>query len=62
MKPASRRTQPSEAATGPSPSANAGAKEDLKSLPLEEVERRLDSSPDGLSQAECARTSKENRP
>jgi len=33
---------------GPGPDAN----DDLKSLPLEEVERRLDYSPDGLSQVE----------
>ena len=29
------------------------AKDDLKSLPLPEVEKRLGSSPDGLSQAEA---------
>lgn len=31
----------------------AKAKEDLKSLPLSEVEKKLGSSPDGLSQAEA---------
>ena len=31
----------------------ADAKDDLKSLPLLEVEKRLGSSPDGLSQAEA---------
>jgi H+-transporting ATPase len=30
-----------------------GSKDDLKSLPLAEVEKRLGSSPDGLSQAEA---------
>ena len=30
------------------------AKDDLKSLPLAEVEKKLGSSPDGLSQAEAA--------
>jgi H+-transporting ATPase len=29
------------------------AKDDLKSQPLAEVEKKLDSSPDGLSQAEA---------
>ena len=29
------------------------AKDDLKSLPVEEVEKKLGSSPDGLSQAEA---------
>jgi len=29
------------------------AKDDLKSLPLPEVEKKLESSPDGLSQAEA---------
>ena len=29
------------------------AKNDLKALSLEEVEKKLDSSPDGLSQAEA---------
>jgi hypothetical protein len=39
------------------PMANAGpepqVKDDLKSLPVPEVEKRLSSSPDGLSQAEA---------
>ena len=33
----------------------ADAKDDLKSLPLPEVEKRLDTTPDGLSQAEAAK-------
>ncbi len=35
------------------PGSKADAKDDLKSLPLPEVEKRLGSSPDGLSQAEA---------
>ena len=35
------------------PGSNGDAKDDLKTLPLAEVEKRLDSSPDGLSQAEA---------
>ncbi len=37
------------------PASKSEAKDDLKSLPLAEVERRLGSSPDGLSQAEAAK-------
>ncbi|MDQ6971558.1 MAG: HAD-IC family P-type ATPase, partial [Mariprofundaceae bacterium] len=33
--------------------ANPGTKDDLKSLPMQELETRLDTSPDGLSQAEA---------
>jgi H+-transporting ATPase len=35
------------------PGSKADAKDDLKSLPLAEVEKRLGSSPDGLTQAEA---------
>ncbi|MEJ2303957.1 MAG: HAD-IC family P-type ATPase, partial [Anaerolineales bacterium] len=35
------------------PNVKTEAKEDLKSLPLPEVEKKLGSSPDGLSQAEA---------
>src|SRR5271166_4497618 len=35
------------------PGAKPDAKDDLKSLPLPEVEKKLGSSPDGLSQAEA---------
>ena len=35
------------------PASKTDAKEDLKSLPLAEVEKRLASSPDGLTQAEA---------
>ncbi len=37
------------------PGSKPDAKEDLKSLPLAEVEKRLASSPDGLTQAEAER-------
>ena len=36
-----------------SPTSDPGTKDDLKSLPLAEVEKKLGSSPDGLSQAEA---------
>ena len=35
------------------PGSKPDAKDDLKSLPLPEVEKKLGSSPDGLSQAEA---------
>ncbi len=35
------------------PGSKPDAKDDLKSLPMPEVEKRLGSSPDGLSQAEA---------
>lgn len=37
------------------PGAKSDPKDDLKTLPLAEVERKLGSSPDGLSQAEAAK-------
>ncbi|MGO8718433.1 MAG: plasma-membrane proton-efflux P-type ATPase [Acidobacteriaceae bacterium] len=37
----------------PTPESAPATKDDLKSLPLPEVEKRLGSSPDGLSQAEA---------
>ncbi len=37
------------------PRSKPNAKEDLKSLPLAEVEKKLGSSPDGLTQAEAAK-------
>ena len=37
----------------PKPGSKPEAKDDLKSLPLAEVEKKLGSSPDGLSQAEA---------
>lgn len=35
------------------PESKSNAKDDLKSLPLPEVEKKLGSSPDGLTQAEA---------
>ncbi len=40
-------------ATKNKPESKPEAKDDLKSLPLPEVEKKLGSSPDGLSQAEA---------
>jgi H+-transporting ATPase len=37
------------------PGSKPDAKGDLKSLPLPEVQKKLESSPDGLSQAEAQR-------
>ena len=45
----------SDAKPGSKPDAKPDAKDDLKSLPLAEVEKRLGSSPDGLTQAEAAK-------
>ena len=39
--------------THKSPTSDPGTKDDLKSLPLPEVEKKLGSSPDGLSQSEA---------
>jgi len=49
MKPNSDPTKVPESKAGMKPDAT----DDLKSLPLPEVERKLGSSPDGLSQAEA---------
>ncbi len=43
----------SEAKTVRKPGSKPDAKDDLKTLPVAEVEKRLGSSPDGLSQAEA---------
>ena len=40
-------------ASGPTPGAKPDPEDDLKSLPLPEVEKRLESSPEGLSEAEA---------
>ena len=42
-----------DAKTGAKPGAKPDAKDDLKTLPLAEVEKKLESSPDGLTQAEA---------
>jgi H+-transporting ATPase len=57
MKPTSQSqpTNPADKNAPPKPDAKDPAKatDDLKTLPLAEVEKRLESSPDGLSQAEA---------
>src|SRR5271163_758085 len=42
-------------APGSQPTSKPDAKNDLKSLPMAEVEKKLESSPDGLSQAEATK-------
>jgi H+-transporting ATPase len=37
------------------PGSHPNAKDDLKSLPLEEVEQKLGYSPEGLTEAEAAK-------
>ena len=51
MKPDAAPTQDAQA----TPDAKGGAPDDLKTLPLAEVEKQLGSSADGLSQAEAAK-------
>jgi H+-transporting ATPase len=45
--------EPRAVAPGSPPASNPDAKDDLKSLPLTEVQKRLGSSPDGLTQVEA---------
>ena len=60
-KPEANAEPKPEATAKPKPGTKAttklgskpGAKDDLKSLPLAEVEKKLESSPDGLTQAEA---------
>ena len=42
-----------ESKPGSKPDAKPDPKDDLKSLPMPEVEKKLESSPDGLTQAEA---------
>jgi len=49
MKPATTKPRARKSAPGPKPDA----KDDLKSLPIAQVEKKLGSSPDGLTQAEA---------
>ncbi len=53
MKPNADQPKPPESKPGSKPNAKPDAKDDLKSLPLAELEKKLGSSPDGLSQAEA---------
>lgn len=50
---AESRTKTPKSKPGSERSAKSDPKDDLKTLPLSEVEKRLGSSPDGLSQAEA---------
>jgi len=52
-KPASKPAAAGSKSPGPKPGAKPDPKDDLKTLPMAEVEKRLESSPDGLSQAEA---------
>ena len=52
-KPHAGRPKASTAKPGSKPGSKPAAKDDLKSLPLAEVEKKLASSPDGLSEAEA---------
>ena len=52
-KPDGKATAKPEAKATPKPGLKPDAKDDLKSLPLAEVEKKLASSPDGLTQAEA---------
>ncbi len=47
------KPEASDSRPGPKPDAKPESKDDLKSLPMPEVEKKLESSPDGLSQAEA---------
>ena len=53
MKPKTDQPKAPESKAGAKPDAKPDAKDDLKSLPLPAVEKKLGSSPDGLSQAEA---------
>jgi H+-transporting ATPase len=48
------KAPPGPPGTGP-PTPDPGAHDDLRSLPMAEVEKRLGASPDGLSQAEAVK-------
>jgi len=51
-----------ESKPGSKRDAKPGAKDDLKTLPLAEVEKQLESSPDGLTQAEAEKRLTQYRP
>ena len=52
MKPNADQPKAPEAKPGPKPDAKPDSKDDLKSLPMPELEKRLGSLPEGLSQTE----------
>ncbi len=53
MKPNADQPKAPGSKPGSKPNAKPDVKDDLKSLPLAELEKKLGSSPDGLSQAEA---------
>ncbi|MGA9260521.1 MAG: plasma-membrane proton-efflux P-type ATPase [Desulfobacterales bacterium] len=53
MKPDTDRHKASESKPGSKPDAKPDGKDDLKTLPLPKLEKKLGSSPEGLSQAEA---------
>jgi len=53
MEPNADQPKAPEAKPGLKPDAKPDAKDDLKSLPMPELQAKLASSPDGLSQAEA---------
>ncbi len=53
MKPNTDQPKAPESKAGSKPDVKPDAKDDLKTLPMPEVEKKLESSPDGLSQAEA---------
>ena len=55
MKPNADQPKAPESKPGSKPNA-PDAKDDLKSLPMPEVEKKLGSSPDGLSSSRGAET------
>ena len=52
-KPDAKSASKPDAKTGAKPDAKPDPKDDLKTLPLAEVEKKLGSSPEGLTQAEA---------
>ena len=53
MKPNTDQPKASEPKQSASAESKPDAKDDLKTLPLAEVEKKLESSPDGLTGAEA---------
>ena len=56
MTPTADKTEAKSSKPETKPGPKPEAKDDLKTLPMPEVEKRLGSSPDGLSQAEAQET------
>ena len=53
MKPNTNKPESPESKPGTKPESKPDANDDLKSLPMPELQKKLGSSPDGLSQAEA---------